>query len=236
MNEYTDRLRRLKADINSTSDFEVYCSRVGILIARCTQALLTNDESHRQYPEMWQHFRFCADCAAEYGMAMDVARMEQSEPFAEIKCMPPRPDAGSPFVWRQAKDAILALFPGFSPALGAALTRSGAVASDLDLAEPVGVTLGEGQGLRIEFELAVNEQNRKLRDLFCILWTDDDEIRNALEAAPVWLKAGDQGSAVRKGAWDDLGEVSFSAIQPGEYSLHLQVAGQEYDVLGIRVP
>lgn len=235
MNEHTGRPNRLITDINNTSDFEIYCSQVGILIARCAQALLTDEESQRQYPEMWQHFHFCADCAEEYRMVMDFARMEQSEPLAAIGRIPSRPDAGSPFIWRRAKDAILELFPGFSPAFGAALTRSG-TSSELDLAAPVEVALGERQELRIEFDLAANEQDRRLRDLFCILWTDDDELRGALEAAPVWLKAGDQGPAIREGAWDDLGEVSFSAIQPGEYSLHLQLAGQEYDVLGIRIP
>lgn len=235
MSKQTNWSGGLIDDIQQTENFEIHCDQVGILMARCAYALLTDDQSHKQYPEMWHHFHFCTSCAEEYQMAMELARRESSQPLSTPGRIPARPDAGKAVVWSRASNAVLAVFPGFLAALGAGLTRGDAEVA-LDLAEPIEVTLGEGPELRIEFDLASHEQDGKLRDLYCIVWTDADDLRNNLEAAPVWLQIDDEGPAIRHAALDDLGEVAFFGIAPGAYSLRLHLTGREYAVTGIRIP
>jgi hypothetical protein len=227
MHEEQDSLARLVQDVFATRDDEIQCEEAGILIARCADALLSDDESRRQYPALWHHFRFCPDCAQEYRMVLDLAQLEAAGQLERPAHIPPLPDGGGPALWARAKDALTALFPGFPPTLVEAVTRGDAWGF-----EPVEVTLAQGE-LQIAFDVAPNERDADLRDLFCTVSAADPE---SLEGAPVWLQLGDEGPAVREKALDELGDVAFARLSPGRYALRLHLAGREYVVTGIVLP
>lgn len=225
MRKEQNSLARLVRDVFATRDDEIQCEEAGILTARCADALLSDDESRRQYPALWQHFRFCPDCAQEYRMAIELAQLEATGKLERPAHVPPLPDGGGPTVWKRAQDALTALFPGFTPAQVEALTRG----DDWGL-EPVELALGQ---LQIALDVAPNERDAGLRDLFCTVSAPDQE---SLEGAPVWLQLGDEGPAVREGALDELGDVSFARLPPGKYALCLRLAGREHVVTGIVLP
>jgi hypothetical protein len=227
MNNEQNSPAHLVRDIFATRDDEIQCKEAGTLIVRCADALLSDEQARRQYPALWHHFRFCPDCAQEYRMVIELARLEAAGQLERPAHIPPLPDGGGPTVWKWATDALTALFPGFP----LALVEDGARSKDWDF-EPVEVTLAQGE-LQIALDTATNELNAGLCDLFCTVSTAAQE---TLEGAPVWLQLGDEGPAVREEALDELGDVSFARLQPGRYTLRLHLAGREYVVTGIVLP
>ncbi len=160
-------------------------------------------------------------------MVIELARLEAAGQLERPAHIPPLPDGGGPVTWKRAKDALTALFPGFPPALVEAVTRG----DDWGI-EPAKVTLAQGE-LQVTFDVATNERDAGLRDLFCTVSVAGQE---ALEGAPVWLQLGDEGPAVREKALDELGDVFFARLRPGRYALRLHLAGREYIVTGIVLP
>jgi hypothetical protein len=225
-------MRRLVEDIFNTRDDEIQCEEARVLIARCTQALLTADEARRQYPALYHHFRFCPDCAEEYRLAMELARQEEGGQLHRPSHIPPAPARERSSVWAGMAKAVVAAFPGFPPLLSAA----GAPVRGGDaIAEPVDVILGDS-GLRVTFDVAVNERDDDLRDLFCTILSAGQAPCVAFEGSPVWLLLGDAGPPVAEGVLDELGDVVFLRMPPGLYALRFNLAGQAYVVTDIVLP
>jgi hypothetical protein len=230
MSEEQDNLERLAQDIFATQSNEIQCEAAATLIARCAAALLADEEAQRQYPQLWRHFRFCSNCAEEYAMALELARLEAAGQWEQPDDAPPLPGGGSTPVWSWARDAIMGLFPGFTPEVAAAVRRG----QDWGF-EPVEVNF-DRDNLQFEFDVAVSEADNHLRNLFCTISTPDEALKAHFEGASVWLQADDEGPAVQEQMLDELGDVTFSHLPPGRYALRLHLARREYGVTGILLP
>lgn len=228
-------LHQLVQDVFLTRDDEIQCEEASVLTARCAQALLTVEESRRQYPALWRHVHFCSDCAAEYRLAMELAQLEADGELRRPVRIPSPPDESRSGIWARAVDALITAFPGFSPSPATA----GAPVRGQSLAfEPAEVILGE-DALCITFDVAANEQDTSRRDLFCtitMITAADDATRAALEGSPVWLQAGDDGPPVSEKALDELGDVAFPCLPPGLYTLRFHLARQDYIITDIVLP
>lgn len=234
MKEKSNSLVRLVQDIFSLRGDEIQCKHAGVLIAQCADALFSDEESQRQYSALWRHFHFCPDCAAEYYALMDMVRLEAAGQLEQPARIPSRPDKDRPARWPLLQDAVRALFPGFSPALAEAIARGKEqdVGSETNL---VDVALAGGK-LQILFDVAINEQDANLRDLFCTVSTADEDLQAAFEGSPVWLQMGDDGPSVQEKALNELGGVTFSHMPPGTYTFRLHLGGREYAVTGVTLP
>lgn len=81
-------LSRLARAVQATGPTEVFCDEAAVLMAQCAAAQLSEAEAQRQYPALWHHFHFCADCAAEYALLMEVV---QAEAAGQLPSAPPVP-------------------------------------------------------------------------------------------------------------------------------------------------
>lgn len=225
-------MHRLVEDIFNTQDDEIQCDEARILIARCTQVLLTADESRCQYPALWHHFRFCPDCAEEYGLAMELARQEEDGQLQRPAHIPPLPDKDSSSIRDWVASVVVTAFPGFPPLS----TGAGAlVRGEASIAEPVDVILSESV-LCLTLDVVVNEWDNDLRDLFCTISSIDQAPYATMEGVPVWLLLGGEGPPVSEQALDELGDVAFPRLRPGLYALRLDLEGQAYIVTDIELP
>ena len=225
-------MHRLVKDIFNTQDDEIQCKEAQILIARCTQMLLTADESRRQYPALWHHFRLCPDCVEEYGLAMELARQERDGKSQIPSHIPPLPDAGNSTIRDWVANAIVTAFPGFPQLLPGA---GAPVRGEPLIAEPVDVILSESV-LHLTLDVVVNEWDNDLRDLFCTISPTDQAPYATIEGAPVWLLLGNEGPPASEQALDELGDVAFPRLRPGLYALRLDLAGQAHIVTDIVLP
>ncbi len=128
-----------------------------------------------------------------------------------------------------AKEAIDTLFSGFTMQPAALhCTQSMAL-----IYEPVEVELDE---LVITFDVKPNKSDPQSRDLHCYVETEDETLEEMLEFAPAWLQQAPDGAVVQEQALNELGDVTFSFVSPGDYTFRLYLAGQEYTVENVVVP
>jgi hypothetical protein len=80
-------------DIYSTRTDEIQCDEAQIQMAQCASLSLDEQAAQQQYPALFQHFRFCADCEAEYNMLLDLLQVEASQQAPQLAHIPPRPIA-----------------------------------------------------------------------------------------------------------------------------------------------
>lgn len=97
------------------------------------------------------------------------------------------------------------------------------------------MALAEGE-IRVSFDVAANEEDTGLRDLFCTVSADDEALRAAFEGSSVWLQVEDDGPILQEKALDELGDVAFSRLSPGRYALRLYLNKREYVVTGVILP
>jgi hypothetical protein len=235
-----DAITHLVRDIFMTQDDEIQCEQAQIQIVRSLKgaALSSDKASRQQYPLLWHHFRFCPHCARDYKMFRELTRAAAAGMLEYPTFVPPRPDQARPPIWGLAKDAIKALFQGFSPTMSLALQRGASLG-----VEPTEVLLNDGE-VSVSFDVEVDENDPTLRDLFCTVESEEEAndtrtekaLEENLEGSLVWLQLGDEGPVVHEQALDLFGEVTFSAVQPGRYMWRLNLAGQVYAVLGLELP
>jgi hypothetical protein len=229
MNEKPNGLTRLARDVFDTRDDEIQCDQAAIQATRAADALFSDAESQRQYPGLWRHMQFCPDCAAEYRMALTLARLEADGRLEPVSPVPPLPDpARRPPFWSQVQETLTARFPGFPVLTGAA-----ARGVDLCIGAPVEVTLRPG--LRVSFDAAASTRDPGLCDLFCAVVADDAPLRATLEGAPVWLQL-ESGAVVQETALNDVGDAAFYQLAPQQYTWRLCLADQEFVVMDILLP
>jgi hypothetical protein len=219
-------LRRLVGDIFATRDDEVQCREAANLIARCSDALLTDAEVRQRYPQLWHHFTLCSDCAREYLAVMALARNEAEDHLSQINPTPPVPaETEAPLQETEGTHALL--FVGFSPAAAAAVTRG-----EEQVVEPVTVTFPDDD-VRITLDVAPAAVDPQHRDLYCTVATPEGYTP---EGASIWLQTSEQQTVVAEQTLDDLGDALFEAIAPGTYDLRLYLAGKEYRIAQIDIP
>jgi hypothetical protein len=88
MNKKHGSLTHLIQAIFDTQADEIQCEAAGIQIARSADASLSDAESQQQYPLMWRHFHFCASCAQEYRLVMELARLEAAGQLEQPTLVP----------------------------------------------------------------------------------------------------------------------------------------------------
>ncbi len=49
---------RLVKDSYAVQDDDIFCDEVTLLMERCAEQLLSDEQSRAQYPQLWRHFRF----------------------------------------------------------------------------------------------------------------------------------------------------------------------------------
>jgi len=221
--------RRLLDDIFATSYNELQCDMADTLMAKSTHDGLSDEESQRQYPLLWQHFQFCPDCAEEYRMLVTLTHLEMTGQLQKPSRIPPIPGVTKPSLIKQIKEIIAKQFPGFQPALTLAIERG---SGSLDM-EPVEIELD--MNYAVQFDLTPDEENTIYRHLYCTLLAEDDALVATNEGCSVWLQVSD-GGIVQEGAIDELGDFAFFHIKPDDYLIGLSLSGQEYVISNISVP
>lgn len=229
----TDDQTHLTSAVNrvfGTTGHEISCDAASIFMAQAVDARLSEESSQQQYPELWQHFQFCPDCAAEYEMLFDLAAAIDVETATAVN-IPPRPKTETNTLRQQIQQTFQAIFPGFVPQVAAALTRGD------DLAfEPVELTIDNQ--LTLELDVGVNEDDPTLRDLYCHLSARTREIENALEGSTASLSLeADDISILQEESISQLGDVSFTGLTAvTTYILRFQLANNLYEISGIQMP
>jgi hypothetical protein len=236
-------LTRLVQDVFMTESDEIQCEAASVQMILCAEALLSNAEAQRQYPDLWRHFHFCTNCAEEYELLMELAQQEtagQLERPAKIPALPskdPSPMRGvqtpakdSLPVWEQIQEAFKARFPGFRSELAGGLTRG--LPADMELVE---VTLAEGQ-ITVELGVDNSENNPTLRRLFCIIQAADSKLAARFDGSLVWLQAEGEDAVSQEQTLNELGDATFDEVRPGPYTLGLHLADQVYTIENVVIP
>jgi hypothetical protein len=222
-----NRLQRLVEDVFATRDDEIQCREAADLIARCSDVPLTDAEVQRRYPQLWQHLGFCPDCAEDYRAVMALAREEAADRLPQTKPPPSVPAEAESPMQRETEETRVLLFPGFSLAITAAVTRG-----EEQVVEPVTVTFPDDD-VRITLDVAPAAVDPQHRDLYCTVATPEGYTP---EGASIWLQTSEQQNVVAEQTLDDLGDALFEAIAPGTYDLRLYLAGKEYRIAQIDIP
>lgn len=224
-----EQLTRLVEDIFATRGDEVHGDTVEAQMILATEAQLADSDSQQRYPAMWHHFRFDPDAEREYRMMMELVQMEAAGELAQparIPAPPPKDDFG---FGQQIRNAVSAVFAGFAPATASALTRGESMG-----VEPVEIEFADGAFV-IEVDVDIAESSPELRDLFCRVMIDD-ELANQLEAAPILLQTGAGGPILQEESLDELGDATFTNVEPGSYTIHLQLTDQQYTIENVTIP
>ena len=224
------RLSRLLRDTYSTTEDEIYYDEASILMARCADALLSEEESRLQYPQLWRYFELYPDSKVEYDMLMALAHMNATGELKTPDKLPPRPDLNRP-PKRSPGDIIHQAFPGFpqlSP--GLAPTRS-----SYQTLEPVEISLEQGE-LTLSLNFLPNTDTPAAWDLLCTVSSTNEQLTAILEFAPLWLQQKEIGPTISQVALSKEGDGAFYAVEPGDYTLHLQLGGREYVVTELLLP
>lgn len=234
-------LIRLAHDIYTVRHDEISYDEAAVLMERCADELLSDEESKAHFPQLWRYFKYSPDCYQEYQMLMDLARIEAAGELKVPETIPPMPTEKARGIteWFEgAKEAIGTLFSGFSgfTIQPAAQYRTGSMGLTYEAIE---VELDEGH-LLITFDVKPNKSDPQLRDLHCYVETEEETEENTieemLEFAPVWLQQAANGAVVQEQALNELGDVTFCLVSPGDYTFRLYLAGQEYVVENVVVP
>jgi hypothetical protein len=226
-----DKFKRLVEEIFATRDDEIQCREAEDLIARCSDALLADEEVRRQYPQLWHHLGLCPDCAEVFRGVMALARDEAEGHLPQPERRPPVPDEEESQMQQTPGETVSRLFAGFSSRMAAAVTRG-----ETGIVEPVTITFPE-DGVSVTLDVAPAVSDPQRRDLYCTVTTEGDRPAQSPEGAPVWLQTAEYKTVVVEKTLDDLGDALFEGIAPGTYGLRLCLAGnKEYRIAQIEIP
>lgn len=224
------RFKRLIEDIYATRDDEIQCTEAAHLIARSSDALLTDEEVRQRYPQLWHHLGLCPNCAEEYRAVMALARAEAEGRLPETEQIPPPPAEGESKMGYGAKDTIIRLFSGFSPLTAAALTRG-----EEPIAEPTTIEF-PADDISITLDVAPASSHPQRRDLYCTVTAERESLTEELEGAPIWLQISTDQSVVAEKVLDTFGDALFENLVPAVYDLRLFFAERELRISHIEIP
>ena len=228
MDKKTKAVHELVAEIYATQPVELFCDHTAVLMARAADSGLSEADLQKLYPELWQHFRVCPNCTAEYQMVMELAHADLLEP-TNVPPIPELTSASAPF-WGRVKEFVQTSFPGFQPDLSLAIQRG----QDSLQIEPV--TLPLTPDMELSFDVTTHETDGSQRDLFCTLLLTTDEGVEQYEGSPLWLQQVESGFILQEQLVDTLGDAMFSSIEPGSYNLLLFLGQQQYLITDVIVP
>lgn len=234
INHKNNGLAPLVVDIYAQRDDDIFYDEAVVLMERCAEELLSDEQAQAQFPLLWRYFELYPDSYQEYQMLMDIARLEAAGELKVPESIPPMPTEqrkGISSWFQESKEAITALFSGFTMQ-SAALHRRRSMALTYEAVE---VELEEGNVL-ITFNVVANSTNPQRRDLHCYVETEEETLDDMLEFAPVWLQQAGTSPVVQEQALNEMGDASFSFLSPGDYTFRLYLATQEYVVENVVVP
>lgn len=211
-------LARLVRDVMDTGVRELTEDEALLLMAQAAESGLTEEQSRRQFPDLWRYFRFHPDAREQYDILLDSFELS---PAPRRRPIPARPDSIS--LWERVKDAITSVFPTFdAPAYAPSLARGETLRTAV-------VPLDDTY--RLAVTIAVSDDDPQQRQLTLLVETDDAAARAMLEGSPVWLQVGDDGPTILELALDPYGGLDVAeSMAPGRYTLRLQLGGRHYAV------
>jgi hypothetical protein len=161
---------------------------------------------------------------------MALARDEAEGRLPQIGQIPPVPNEAEIQMQNKVEEIVSVLFPGFSTAMAAGITRGKELA-----VEPKTITFPDG-GVNVTVDIAPAASNPQRRDLYCTARTENDRPTQSLEGTPIWLQTSEEQNVVVEQTLDDFGDALFVGIAPGTYDLRLYLAGKEYRIAQIDIP
>jgi len=229
MSDHEVDARRMLDDIFATRDDELYCDAAQTLIARISDACLSDLEARQLYPELWHHFRFCVDCATEYALVQELTQREAAGQLRKPAHIHPRP-VYFPTLTERLQNLRQRVFPGFTPNVVAAVTRG------LEPTEIGCDILLEPGELTLTLDLLPNPDGATYRDLYGTLASDTSTQTAEWEGAILWLVDATSENVLQERTLNELGEVTFEALRPGTYQLYLLLRGQTYQITDLTLP
>jgi hypothetical protein len=213
------KTRRLVEAVFAARLDDIQCDEAQVLIALSTAEAMPESESRQEYPALWRHLAVCADCAGEYAMTLMLAQLEAAGNLAVPAGVPARPAPN--------RSTAPEFFGSFAPVI---FSASGAAAGQPARGELAMTAAQElaliPERLNLWLDLLPHEGTAGLHDLLCTVAAVDPEEQPLWEGSPAALFL-DQVPVLEK-VVDDLGDVAFPGLKPGDYTLRLTLAGQPY--------
>lgn len=219
-------LDRLINDLFSTGHDEIYCDQATDLMALAAAVDLSEEANQDRFRHLIKHLQFCNNCREEFELVQQVALDTSSINVIEI---PNVPNNGRFPILEAVQNILTIQFPGFTPMLGQALTRG----EELGF-EPTAVSL-PNTSVTLEIDVGVSEENQSHRDIFITL-LNDEATASFGEGSSIWLHQETSGPVIQEQAFDELGDLSFTNLQPGSYALLLNINNQHYAISPITLP
>ncbi len=228
MSKNNPRLNKMVQDVFAAEQAEIYCDQAINQIALAGRLDLSLPENAIQFRDLLKHLQLCSNCQAEFELSQQL--LNQSDKDVQIN-IPPLPDNGRFPISELFKNLLNVEFPGFAPILGQALTRG----EELGV-EPTAISLPDTD-LVLEIDVGINENNQSNRDLFITLMDEADDDNPTLgEGSSVWLHQDTQSPVIQEQIFDELGDLNFTNLSPGTYTIRLQINNQQFAISPIQLP
>lgn len=207
---------------------DVACDDAAVLMARMADSISQAAEPEAVPPALKRHLDVCEECAFEYQIILDLARLADEQPIQSIQ-IPDRPDKKD--LLKMVEEVIENLFdfPGFNRLVGGPVRGAG-----LDVA-PVEIDLSGG--LLLEIDVALHPNDSALRDIFVSVQSTETESDVDLEGVSVTLAQVEENKNIASGMLDRYGEAVLAAVEPGVlYFLQVEIASQINRIQQIKLP
>lgn len=219
-------LARLARDVRDTAEVELSAEEAQTQILLAAEAGLPEEQARRQFPDLWQYFRFHPDAREAYDILVETLALEASGGIVRPRSIPPAPDAVS--LWAQLTDAITRLFPaaGQSPGVPALARGDELRAAVVELDD----------GYRLAVRLSISDVDPQQRRLDLTVSAEEPAAAAMLEGSPIWLQMGNDGPTLREALLDDAAYVALDRVAPGNYTVRLLLGGRHFAVTDVVVP
>lgn len=231
-------------DIFATQPHEIDCDEAEIEIANCAAAGLSDEEARRRHGDLFTHFRFCSDCAEEYQMVTTymrqkaagqikqparVPRVPNLTPIAPDKPRPVSPDRPEIGILGPIREGIQQIAEAMAPLNLAGAFRGIALSS-----ERVQVPMEGGEVTAI-LSVKPEPEEPELRRLLCMIKTTKPDLKAKLASTSIGLTKGEDDITLQEHDLNKFGDVTFTKLAPGTYSLHWLLADREFVLPGLEI-
>lgn len=221
--ELDKRRLRLIDDIYATSASEIQCEEARNQMAQCAGRRLIDEAARREYPALFQHFRFCSDCEAEFSMLLELLRLEESGQGQELARIPPRPDASGESSLREALQPLRRLVEAvFTPMALQGTAVRGAIY--------------QYQTPQFVLNLRSNKTTAKARTwtLYGMVQTADGQAFTEVDDITLTTLTEPDAASQHAGVEED-GSFVFKGLEAGRYRLALLTPEEEVVIRSFEV-
>lgn len=231
-------------DIFATQPHEIDCDEAEIAIANCAASGLSDEEARRRHRDLFTHFRFCSDCAEEYQMVTTYMRQKAAGQIKQPARIPPVPKL-FPVVASVPPPSILdeigrrifgPIREGIDQVADAMTPRNlaGAFRSIALSAERKAIPMEGGEVTAIP-SVKPETEEPELRRLLCTIKTTNPDLKAKLASASIWVTKEGDDTTLQEHDLNKFGEVTFTKLSPGTYSLHWLLADREFVLPGLEI-